>query len=202
MGTCRWKVDTQLRDRSRLLVKLARHALVSTELFDGSKENAEVIDALKRSGAIREFGRDQLAFGHDVLREWAFANLFFEERGFAAVPDLQARATPDLARGAELVARLALDAPEGVQRWRELVASLDGSHETWRRAVVLALIRSEDATKLLMVAGPLMLADNAALFKELVRYTLAVEFESATRRLQGSSIDVTKIPDSWKVSTQ
>jgi hypothetical protein len=193
------KVDTQLRDRSRLLVKLARHALVSTELFDGSKESAEVIDALKRSGAIREYGRDQLAFGHDVLREWAFANLFFEERGFAAVPDLQARATPDLARGAELVARLALDAPEGVQRWRELVASLDGSHETWRRAVVLALIRSEDATKLLMVAGPLMLADNAALFKELVRYTLAVEFESATRRLQGSSIDVTKISDSWKV---
>ena len=193
------KLDTQLRDRSRLLVKLARHALVSTELFDGSKDSAEVIDALKRSGAIREFGRDQLAFGHDVLREWAFANLFFEERGFAAVPDLQERASLDLARGAELAARLALDAPEGVQRWRELVASLDGSDETWRRAVVLALIRSEDATKLLMLAGPLMLADKAALFKELVRYTLAVEFESATRRLQGSSIDVTKIPDSWKV---
>ena len=193
------KDDAHLRERSRFIVKLAKHSLVSTSLFDGSNEDGAAIDELKRSGTLREFGRDQFAFRHDVLREWAFANLFFEDQGFGSVPNIHERASADRARGAELAARLAIEGPDGVQRWRQLIASLDGAHETWRRAVVLAIIRSENAVKLLTIAGSLILADGATLLKELVRYTLAVEFEPAARRLQGSSIDLSTIPDTWKV---
>jgi hypothetical protein len=191
--------DANLRERARFLVKLGRHALVSNELFDGSNESAQVIELLKRSGSIREYGRDRFAFRHDVLREWAFANLFFEDRGFTSVPNIQERANPDQARGTELAARLALEESEGVQRWKELLTSLNGSHETWRRAAVLAIVRSEDSVKRMMVAGLLLLEDEGALFKELVRYTLAVEFEPALRRLQGANIELGLIPDSWKV---
>jgi hypothetical protein len=191
--------DEKLRERSRFIVKLAKHSLVSTSLFDGSNEDSKAIGQLKRSGTIREFGRDRFAFRHDVLREWAFANLFCEDQAFGSVPNLHERASADRARGAELAARIAIEEADEIQRWGRLISSLAGAHETWRRAVVLAIIRSENAVKLLTVAGSLLVADGAALLKELVRYTLAVEFEPATRRLQGSPIDLSTIPDTWKV---
>jgi hypothetical protein len=192
-------VDSELRERARVLVKLARHFLFSSEPFDSSAETSGIIDALLRSGSLREFGRDRITFRHDVLREWAIANLLYEDRGFQSVPDLSVRTNPDQARGAELAARMALEDPEGISRWKDLIGSLATSHETWRRAVILAAVRSEDSVRTLITASLALLENDGTLLRELIRYVLAIEFESGSQRLRDAGITLGKIPDGWKV---
>jgi hypothetical protein len=191
--------DAEFRDRSRLLVKLARHFLVSSEPFDSSSDLSTIIEALLQSGTLREFGRDRITFRHDVLREWAIANLFYDERGFQSAPDLSARATPDQARGAELAARMALEDANGVERWNDLIACLSSSHETWRRSSILAAVRSEDSLRTLVSASVTLLRDEGTLLRELIRYVLAVEFESGSQRFKSAGIAWENIPESWKV---
>lgn len=151
------------------------------------------------SGSLRELGRDRITFRHDVLREWAIANLLYEERGFQSVSDLSLRTTPDQTRGAELAARMALEDAQGIAHWKDQVGSLTTSHETWRRATILAVVRSEDSVRTLVGASPALLENDGALLKELIRYVLAVEFESGSQRLKDAGITLEKLPESWKV---
>ena len=159
------RTDAGLRDRSRLVRRLAEHSLSSTQPYDATAEHAEALDHLVASGTLRDYGNDRVTFRNDVLREWAIANLAFGEHGFGTQFQLAERATPDMARGAELAARIALEQTDGITLWQEILASLANAHETWRRAVLLALVRSELSIKILATAGPVLLANDAALFK-------------------------------------
>lgn len=191
--------DTGLRDRSRLLRRLTEHSLSSTQPYNAQAEDAQALDNLVASGTLRDYGNDRVTFRHDVLREWAIANLVFGERGFGSQFHLDERATPDMARGTELAARMALEQPDGLDLWQEILLSLAGRHETWRRAILLALVRSEISVKILAHASAILLENDAALFIELTRYVIAVEFESAVDRMQAKGIKLEGIPPTWKV---
>src|SRR5271170_7586768 len=104
-----------------------------------------------------------------------------------------------MARGAELAARIALEQPEGFRLWQQILASLTNVHETWRRAVLLSLVRSELSIKILATAGPVLLESDAALFKDLARYVTAVEFESAADRMRARGFKPEGIPPGWHV---
>jgi hypothetical protein len=188
-----------LRDRSRLLRRLADHSLSSTQPYDATAEQAEALNHLVASGTLRDYGSDRVTFRHDVLREWAIANLVFGEHGFGPHFQLVERATPDMARGAELAARIALEQTDGLKLWQEILASLTNAHETWRRAVLLALVRSELSIKILATAGPILLENDATLFKDLARYVTAVEFESAADRMRARGLKSEAVPPSWQV---
>ena len=191
--------DTGLRDRSRLLRRLTEHSLSSTQPYNAEAEGAQPLDNLVASGTLRDYGNDRVIFRHDVLREWAIANLVFGERGFGSRFQLAERATPDLARGAELAARMALEQPDGLDRWLEILAQLGVAHETWRRAVLLALVRSELSMKTLVMVSAVLLENDAALFSDLARYVLAVEFEFAVDRMRAKGIKLEEVPSTWKV---
>ena len=193
------KDDTGLRDRSRFLRRLTEHSLSSTQPYNAEAEDAQALDNLIASGTLRDYGNDRVTFRHDVLREWAIANLVFRERGFGSRFQLAERATPDLARGAELATRMALEQPDGLDRWLEILAQLGGSHETWRRAVLLALVRSELSIKILVMVTAALLENGAALFRDLARYVLAVEFEFAVDRMRAKGIELEGVPPTWKV---
>ena len=193
------KSDDGLRDRSRLLRRLTVHSLSSTEPYNAETESVKALNDLVASGTLRDYGNDRVTFRHDVLREWATANTVFAARGFGSLFPLTERAAPDLGRGTELAARMALEQADGLQRWQELLASLAGSHETWRRAVLLALVRSEISIRLLPTAGAVLLEHDAVLFKDLARYVIAVEFESALDRMQAKGLKLEGIPAFWKV---
>lgn len=193
------KNDTGLRDRSRLLRRLTEHSLTSTQPYNAEAEDAQAVNTLVSSGTLRDYGNDRVTFRHDVLREWAIANLVFGERGFDSRFQLAQRATPDLARGAELAARMALEQSDGLLRWLEILAQLGGAHETWRRAALLALVRSEVSIKALVKATAALLEDDATLFRDLGRYVLAVEFEFAVDRMRAKSVELEGIPPTWKV---
>ncbi len=191
--------DTGLRDRSRLIRRLTDHSLSSTQPYNAEAEDAQALNKLVASGTLRDYSNDRVTFRHDVLREWAIANLVFGERGFGSQFHLAERATPDTARGAELAARMALEQPDGLERWLEILAQLGGAHETWRRAVLLALVRSEISVKALVKGTIALLENNAALFSDLARYVLAVEFEFAVDRMRAKGLQLEGIPPTWKV---
>ena len=94
--------DTGLRDRSRLLRRLTEHSLSSTQPYNADPEDAQALDNLVASGTLRDYGNDRVTFRHDVLREWAIANLVFGERGFGSRFQLAERATPDWRAGPSL----------------------------------------------------------------------------------------------------
>lgn len=191
--------DAGLRDRSRLLRRLTEHLLSSSQPYDATAENAQALDHLVASGTLRDYSNDQVTFRHDVLREWAIANLVFGEHGFGPHFQLAERATPDMARGTELAARIALEQTDGLKLWQEILASLTNTHETWRRAILLALVRSELSIKILATASPVLLENDAALFKDLARYVTAVEFEAAADRMRARGLKSEGVPAGWQV---
>src|SRR5260370_7846610 len=97
-----------------MITHRAMLSLSSTQPYDATSENAQALNHLVASGTLRDYGNDRVTFRHDVLREWAIANLAFGERGFGSHFQLAERATTDITRGAELAARIPLAQPDGL----------------------------------------------------------------------------------------
>ncbi len=164
------------RDRARLLRTLARQATAS-ETLNAEVHPAIAIDALVKKGTLRDLVGDKVAFRHDVLRDWAVANLLFEEPGITGSLLLDRPASARLVRGLELAARMQLERGTDDGDWHSLLGrvSRDGAHGSWRRAVLLAVVRSEMGIDLLDRTADLLLADDAHLLIELIRTVKAVE---------------------------
>lgn len=188
--------DATHRERRRLLKKLAEQAISQVEPFDVSDEPASVVDALVASETLRDLDGDKVTFRHDVLREWAIANLLYDDLSLIDTLPLQHPTPPALARGTELAARATLELAADSAGWQSLFESLsrDGIHGSWRRAVLLALVRSERARDLLQSASPYLFSDNARVLRELLRTVIAVEVQSANPLLTALGLDPGTIP--------
>lgn len=190
-----------LRDRSRLLQSVAVQTLSGADYLDVKGQAAAPIDALVSSGTLRDLGIDRVAFRHDVLREWAVASVLHADPELVDKLQLDRPATAIFARGVELSARMVIErATDGV-RWLALVDRLSkaGVHLSWRRAVLLALARSEAAGVLLQRASPELLANGASLLRELIRTVIAVDVLPATKVFAAAGIDPGLIPPSINV---
>lgn len=188
--------DTRHRERRRLLKKLAEQAISQVEPFDVSDEPAVVVDALVASETLRDLDADKVTFRHDVLREWAIANLLHDDLSLINKLPLQHPATPALARGIELAARAALELATDSAGWQSLLELLsrDGIHGSWRRAALLALVRSERAGDLLQSVSAYLFSDNARVLRELLRTVIAVEVRPANPLLATLGLDPDTIP--------
>ena len=73
-----------------MLTALAEQVFVRAEQLNVSELPAPAVDALVASETLRDLGNDRVTFRHDVLREWAVANLLFFNphfgRAFASRP--------------------------------------------------------------------------------------------------------------------
>lgn len=190
--------DPGWRNRSRLLQDAAAQTLSGADFLDVKGQAAAPIDALVSSGTLRDLGVDRVAFRHDVLREWAIANALDADPELVDKLRLDRPTTVMFARGVELAARMAIErATDGV-RWHGLVDRLSqaGVHRSWRRAALLALARSEAAEALLQRASPELLANGAALLRELIRTIMAVDVLPAAKVFAAAGIDPTLIPAS------
>ncbi len=195
------KVDNGVRERARLLRALAHQALYGSDPLNVSDRPAAAIDQLIASESLRDFGNDRVAFRHDVLREWGIANLLSSEPDEIEIMALDRPASAAHARGIELCARIAIERnPESAQ-WQALVERLsrDGVHGSWRRSALLALVRSEVASDLLNRAAPNLLADSAAMLRELIRTTMAVDALPAAEILAAMGVDPATVPSTLNV---
>ena len=188
--------DARHRERTRVLKGLAEQVLTRAEHLSVSGMTAAAVDALIESESLRDLDNDRVAFRHDVLREWAIANLLFSDPSLIGQLPLGRPAPPDLSRGVELAARLAVERTADAERWRSLYISTskDGVNESWGRAVVLALARSEIAQDILNKTSAVLFADRAKMLRELIRIVMAVESNPADDYYAALGIDPSKIP--------
>ena len=171
------KMDGTRRERARLLKELAEQALVRAEPLDVSNRPALAVDGLVASETLRDLGHDRVAFRHDVLREWAIANLLWSEPETVQRLPLDRPASAILARGVELAARMKLERVSDAGSWSAFIdlLSREGIHGSWRRSVLLALVRSEISADLLARASTRLADERATLLRELIRTVMAVD---------------------------
>ena len=183
------------RDRARLLRALAEQSLNRKQPLDATGHPSSAIDALIRSETLRDLGTDRVVFRHDVLREWATANLFHAEPSSLDRLSLSHVAPVWLARGVELAARIALEGATDDAPWNSLLERVSGadSHGSWRRAVLLSCIRSEAAPLLLVRLASRLLADKAQLLRELIRTVMAVDVIPLAESLLAAGVDKSAI---------
>jgi len=195
------KLDSDYRERARLLKALAEQALARAEPLDVSDRPSGAVKALVESETLRDLGSDRVAFRHDVLREWAIANLLHSEPTMIERLPFDRPAPAALARGVELDARMLVERAADGTRWQSLVESLSrkGAHGSWRRAALLALVRSEVGLELLKRASGLLLADRASMLRELIRIVMAVDVQPASQVFAAAGVDPATIPASLYV---
>jgi hypothetical protein len=193
--------DEGYRERARLLVFLANQALHRAQPLSTVDQPTQAIDALVRSETLRDLGDDRVAFWHDVLREWAIANVLFSDSTALGRLPLERPASASLARGLELATRIAIEHTQDAARWNSLLSAVSGEgvHLSWRRAVLLAPVRSEAASALLERVAESLLVDRAALLCELIRTVMAVDVSPMSDRLLAAGLDPAIVPKGIKV---
>ena len=193
--------DEGHRNRARLLKALANQALLRREPMDASSHPSTAVDALITSQTLRDLGDDRMAFRHDIFRDWAIANLLSSSPGVMERLPLDRPASGSLVRGVELAARMSLERTGDSSSWRTLLDQISrkGLHGSWRRAVLLSLVRSEIGTDLLDRVSSILLADRANLLRELIRTLMAVDVQPAYKVFAGVGIDASIIPKSLNV---
>ncbi len=189
------------RERQRVIRFLAERALDPVAVFDVSSQPSGAIDALIRSETLQEYGDDRVGFRHDVLREWAVAKLIALDPQVIDRLRLRQPAPSYLARSVELYARSLIEQGADSITWDSLLSRLSvlEVHATWRRAVLMALVRSELATHALRIAQPRLLAENGALLKELIRTTTAVDSQPAREAFADSGFNLEAFPESLMI---
>jgi hypothetical protein len=195
------KLDGNRRERTRLLKALTEQAFSHAEPLDVSDCPAQAVNELVASETLRDLENDRVVFRHDVLREWAIANLLYSEPTTIERLPLDRRASAVLARGVELTSRMILERAGDVTRWQSLIDRLsrEGTHGSWRRAALLALVHSEVGPELLTRTSTLLLANRASMLRELIRIVMAVDVEPASKRFEGLGLDPASISETLNI---
>ncbi len=188
--------DSSRRERTRILRSLVERIIVDGEPLDGRDSPPTAIDALISSGTLRDLGGDKVAFRHDVLAEWGVGCLLSSHSEVIETLPLNRPSSALLARGMELSARIILEEDEDSIRWQKLLErlSLKEVHGSWRRAVLLALVRTEGAADVLTKVSPVLLTDRARLLREIIRTVRAVDVIPAADVLATAVKDPSLIP--------
>jgi len=158
---------------------LAENMLKSAGPLDTSSEPPIAIQSLVESATLRELRADRVVFHHDILRDWAIGCLLDGDPLRLADLPLGDPAPETLIRGVEIAARLGAERATDDMQWLALPERLSqpGVHGSWRRAALLALVRSENGGMLLNRASKNLFASGGALLKELIHITVAVDSE-------------------------
>jgi hypothetical protein len=188
--------ETGRRERTRLLRRLAEQSLKSFGPFDTRSEDAEALQSLIKSATLRELKPEQVVFHHDVLHDWALGCLLHDEPVLIDQLPLNGPAPETLVRGVEIAARLAIETSADDAHWASLLDRLSqtGIHGSWRRAVLIALVRSEVGLPVLDRASQSLLANKGQLLKELLRVTYAVDSESGIKAYSSIGIELPSLP--------
>lgn len=194
-------LDEGHRERARVLRALAEQSLARAEPLHVSDQPPAAVNFLIASETLRDLGEDRVAFRHDVLREWAVGNLLNAEPAAVDRLPLGQPAPAALSRSVEVAARIAIERGTDSKAWQSLLQRLSRKevHGSWRRAVLLALVRSEISLEVLTRAADCLLADRAAVLRELMRVVMAVDAEPAASLFTALGVNPAAIPATLNV---
>jgi hypothetical protein len=141
--------------------------------------SATLAELLRFDSLREEIKGATVAFRHDVLRDWAIGFLLHEDEQLLSSLQMDKPLPPGLARGLEIAARLAIENDATGGRWLLLLAKVerDNCHGSWKRPVLLALPRSEQAFALFQSLKSILLEANGRRLSEIIRLMIAVDSE-------------------------
>ncbi len=186
-------------DRCRLLYYLAEHSLATSGPLDSRASSSKAIETLVASGSLRIVSAVRVEPTHDVLRDWALGCLLHDEPDrFSNLP-LNLPVPVRLVRGVEFAARLHAEFESDDTAWRVLLerVSAPGCHGSWRRAVLLSLVRSELSDEVLNRCAPTLAANKAEALSDLVRAAITIDSQSAAPLFAKAGADVSKLTDDF-----
>jgi hypothetical protein len=185
------------RARQMALRGLADQALSEAKDLDLSGIDPSVTEDLVQVEDVTEvlMGATGL-FRHDILRDWAGANLLIDHPERLQSMPLASLAPTSLARAVEVKARWCAEQVDGAPRWAELLAhvSQKGVHGSWRRAVLLALVRTEPSHSVLDRTIDLLQANEGRLLRDLIRITEAADSQSGVDFFVALGVDAATLP--------
>lgn len=187
-------------ERRRVLHALAVHLLSSSAPLDSAGLHGGAITGLVESGTLRSLSAVRMLPMHDVLGDWAVGCLLFEEPERVASLHLSGAAPVRLARAIEIAARLHAELDADTSGWQQLLTQVSraGAHGSWRRNVLLALVRSERSADMLDKCLPRIEDDeDAKLLAEIIRTSVVVDSQPAAQVWGPAGIDVSKFPDDF-----
>lgn len=185
-------------ERWRVLHALAVHLLTSSAPLDSAALSADAITGLMESGTLRSISAVRVQPMHDVLGDWAVGCLLFDEPDQVANLPLPGAAPARLARGLEIAARLHAELGTDASGWQQMLTQVSGAdaHGSWRRNVLLALVRSERSADMLDKCLPQLEGDeDARLLAEIIRVSIVIDSQPAAQVLAAAGIDVSKFSD-------
>jgi hypothetical protein len=193
--------DENHRDRARVLRSLAEMAVTGGSMFDVDHLPSLAVDALVDSETLRDLGNDRVAFRHDVLAEWAIANLLIANPTFVDGLPFDRPAPTALARGVELAARMTIEHAADSTDWKAFteIVGKPGHHSSWRRASLMALVRSEIASELLTRASDYLFNNNSEALRELIRLVMAVDADPGKKWFTKLGIAAEFVPSNLSV---
>jgi hypothetical protein len=188
---------SELRPAQRIFSDLADAAIGGRDtvlLREDPPARAYLLGTL----SLRETKRDQLAFYHDVLRDWAVGMHLYEDPSLVAKLDLSLPVSATLARGIEFAGRLALELGDSADKWLGLLNALStaSAHGSWRRHALMAIVRSELSPILLERHGAIFLKRGGALLRELANAIIAVDTISTAELFSAVAGQVEGLPTS------
>lgn len=193
-----------VRPAQRILSDLAERALTGQDALELRSDSA-ARSHLLRSLTLREPRRDHLTFYHDVLRDWSVASRIHEDSAYLAGLNLSVPVSPRVARGIELAGRLALERGNDCSAWLELLNLLSpsGSHGSWQRQALVAIVRSELGPGLLERCSDALLADGGTLLRELCAAINSLETVAAADLFKGLAAggEQAAVPRSLRANT-
>jgi len=192
---------SEKRLRARALKHVAEQAMHGIGPYDVSKCDPAAVDDLIRSGTFQELRTDIVSFAHDVLREWALLGLSLDDDIYIEQCPLDKPANLLLGRWAQLAAQYRLERDSST--WSALldIFSAKDVHKTWRRAALIALIRTEIGVRCLTEVQSILLENEGKLLSEFIRTVLAVEVEPARDAFNLPGLSIETIPLDMKVLT-
>jgi hypothetical protein len=162
------------------------------------------VDALRQFDVLSiTVPGSRAVFRHDVLRDWAIGNYLYDDPPAVTRLPLGTLAPPDLRGGLEIAGRLSIEKAIDVSRWLTLLGlvSAQDVHGSWRRQVLLALVRCEDWRTVLDRAQDALYADSGALLRDLMGLVLSVETRSIRQELIAAGMPDETMPRTIVVPT-
>ena len=168
--------------RLKLLRNLGERLIAQPGLaaFPADELDSEIVEELLRADSLRENRAGvTVAFWHDTLRDWTIGFLLDEKPELRAALPTSHPLPGTLARGVEIAARLALASDATGARWLSLLEEFErgGCHGSWRRPVLMALPRSENAIDLFDNVEAALVADRGRRLRDILHLIFALEAE-------------------------
>ena len=146
-------------------------------------DSATIAELLRVESLREDRAGATVAFWHDTLRDWTVGFLLDEQPELITSLPLNRPLPGSIARGLEITARLALEAHKSGGRWLSLLVKFecDGCHGSWRRPILLALPRSENAIELYACVEAALVAEKGRRLKEIIRLMIGTEAETVVQ---------------------